>query len=106
MVIADVLLAEVLWELLAIELVQVFAGIGQLVRARQHERIVGVVNDALQMWHLYGVYLGGHVVADEEQLGIRVVHDVVNLVSHELMKNGYRDSPVGQCGQESHGPLA
>ena len=69
-VIVDVFLAEELGKLLAIEFVQVLAGIGQFVRARHHQRVVGVVDDALQMGHLYRVYLSGHMVADKQQLGV------------------------------------
>jgi len=41
------------------------------------------------MWHLHGIYLSCYMVADEQEFGIRVVHDVMNLVGHELMQNRY-----------------
>ena len=104
-VIVDVFLAEELGKLLAIEFVQVLAGIGQFVRARHHQRVVGVVDDALQVRHLYGVYLGGHVVTDKQQFGVRVIHDVVYLVCHELMQDGHGNGSIGQRGQECHSPL-
>ena len=99
------LLAEVLGELLAIELVEVLAGVGQLVSARHHKRVVGVVDDTLQMRHLHGVYLCSHMVADKEQLGIGVIDDVVNLLSHKLMKDGYSNGTIGQRSQEGYSPL-
>ena len=45
------------------------------------------------------------MVAYEEQLGVGVVHDVVNLVAGELVQDGYGNGSVGQCGQEGYGPL-
>ena len=58
------------------------------------------------MGHLHGVYLCGHMVANEQELGVGVVHDIVNLLSHELMQDGYSHGAVGQRSQEGYGPLA
>ena len=104
-VIAYVLLAEVLGELLTVELVQVLAGIGQLVGARHHQRVVGVVDDTLERRHRLRIDDGGHMVADEEQAGLRVVHDVVDLFRIKLVQDGHGDGAVGQCGDEGHSPL-
>ena len=101
-----VLLPEILGEFLAVQLVQVLAGVGQLVGTAEHERVVGVVDDAFQVRHLRRVYLRGHMVAYEEQAGVGVVDDVVNLLRHEFMQDGYCHGPVCQRGQERHGPLA
>ena len=79
------LLAEVFGKFLAVQLVEVLAGISQLVGAGEQQRIVGIVDDTFQMWHLGGVNLGGYVVTDEEQLGIRVIDNVVNLLCHKFM---------------------
>ena len=106
LIVADVLLAEVFRELLAIEFVQVLAGIGQLVRTAHHQRVVGVVDDTFQSRHLLRVDDGGYVVADEEQLRLRVVDDVMYLFGIELMEYGHSYSPVGQRGYEGHCPLA
>ena len=46
------------------------------------------------------------MVADEQELGVRVVHDVVNLLGHELVQDGNSHGAVGQRSQEGHGPLA
>ena len=45
------------------------------------------------------------MITYEEQFGIRVVDDIMNLVCHELMEDRYGDSSVGQGGKESHSPL-
>jgi hypothetical protein len=46
------------------------------------------------------------MVADEQELSVGVVHDIVNLLSHELMQDGYSHGAVGQRSQEGHSPLA
>ena len=48
------------------------------------------------MGHLHGVYLRSHMVSDKEQFGIRVIDDVVNLLGHELVENGYGTGTIGQ----------
>ena len=57
------------------------------------------------MGHLGGVDGGGHDVAHEEELGIRVVHDVVHLVGHELVQDGHGHGAVGERGQEGACPV-
>ena len=64
------------------------------------------VDDAFQSRHLLRVDDGGYVVADEEQLRLRVVDDVMYLFGIELMEYGHSYSPVGQRGNKGHGPLA
>ena len=100
------LLAEVFGELLAVEFVQVFAGVGELVGARDHQRVVRIVDDAFESRHLHGVDDRGHVVAHEEQAGLGVVDDIMDLLRIELVQDGYGDGAVGERGEEGHGPLA
>ena len=45
------------------------------------------------------------MVAHEEQLGLRVVDNVVNLLGIELVEYGYGNGTIGQCGEEGHCPL-
>ena len=105
-VIVDMLLTEVFRILLSIEGVQVLAGIGQLLRARHDERVVRIADDALQVRHLLRVDDASHIVAGKEQLRIRVVHDIMNLLGHEFVQDGHGNGTVGQRGDESHSPLA
>ena len=58
------------------------------------------------MGHLYGVNLCSYMVAHKEQLGVRVIDDVVNLVGHELMQNGHGNGSIGQRSQKGYSPLA
>ena len=104
MVVVDVLLAEVFRILLAKHLVEVFAGVGELLGAADHERIVGDVDDALQSRHLRGVDLRGRHVADEEELGVAVVDDVVDLVGRELVEDGHGHRAIGEDGEEGSSP--
>ena len=104
MVVRHVLLAEILWVLLAEHLIQVLAGIGQLVGARHNQRVVGDVDDALKSRHLCSIDDCCNHVANEQYLRIGVVHDVVNLVGGELVEDGYGNGAIGECGQESHRP--
>ena len=46
------------------------------------------------------------MVAHEEQLGIGVIDDIVNLLRHELVENGHGNSSVGEGSEEGYGPLA
>ena len=103
-VVVDVLLAEVFRILLAKHLVEVFAGVGELLGAADHERIVGDVDDALQSRHLRGVDLRGRHVADEEELGVAVVDDVVDLVGRELVEDGHGHRAIGEDGEEGGSP--
>ena len=100
----DVLLAEVFRILLAKHLDEVFAGVGELFGAADHERIVGDVDDALQSRHLRGVDLRGRHVADEEELGVAVVDDVVDLVGRELVEDGHGHRAIGEDGEEGGSP--
>ena len=62
------LLAEGLGVFLAEKFVEMFACIGQFVGARHHERIVGNVDDTLQMGHLGSIDGGAYYIAHEQQL--------------------------------------
>ena len=95
LVVAHVFLAEVLGELLAVEFVQVLAGVGEFVGAAHHQRVVGIVDDTLQFRHLQRIDDRCHMVADEEQARLGVVDDVMDLFGIELMEDGHSHSPVG-----------
>ena len=99
------LLAEILGEFLAIEFVEVLSGVRQLVRARYHQRVVGIVDDTFQVRHLLWVDDGCYMVAHKEQSGFGMVHDIVYLFCIELMQDRHGNGPVGECGDKSHGPL-
>ena len=77
-VVIDMLFAEVFWELLAVELVEVLAGIGEFISTADHQRVVGVVDDTFERRHLHRIDDCGHVVANKEQAGLRVVYDIVD----------------------------
>ena len=64
-VILHMLLTEVLGELLAIEFVQMFAGIGQLVGTTDHQRIIGIVDDTFQCGHRLRIDDRCHMIAHE-----------------------------------------
>ena len=100
------LFTEKLGIFLAEHLVEMLAGVGEFVGARHDKRVVGYVDDALQPRHLGGIDFRGHHVAHEEQFGIGVVDDVMHLFGHELVQDGHGDGPVGERGQESHGPIS
>ena len=57
----------------------------QLLRAGNHQREVGQVDDALQLRHLLRVNLLRHEVADEKQACLAVIDDVVHLFGVKLM---------------------
>ena len=99
------LLAEVLRILHAKHLIEVLAGISQLICARYHERVVWDIDNTLQSWHLGGIYLSSHYIAHEEQLGVTVVHDVVYLVWHKLVQDRHSDGTVCESSEESHCPV-
>ena len=101
-----VFLTEVFGVFLAIQLVQMLTGIRQFVCAGHHQRVVGVVDDAFQVGHLHRVYLRSHMVTHKEQFGVGVIDDVVYLLCHELVQDGYCHGAVCQRGQERHCPLA
>ena len=97
--------AEVLRELAAVELVQVLAGVGELVGTRHHERVVGNIDDSLESHHLRRVDGGGHDIAHKEELGLGVVYDVMHLVGHKLMENGHGNGPVREHGKKGGSPV-
>ena len=45
------------------------------------------------------------IVADEENLGARVVDDVLDLLAVELMQDRYSYRPIGEGPQETDGPV-
>ena len=103
-IVGHMLASEVLGVLAAEHLVEVLSGIGETVGAREHKRVVGDVDDALEGGHAGAVYLGGHHVADEEELGLAVVDDVVDLVGGELVQDGHGHGTVGDGGEKGACP--
>ena len=104
-VILHMLLTEVLGELLAIEFVQMFAGIGQLVGTTDHQRIIGIVDDTFQCGHRLRVDNRSHMITYEQQAGFRMIHDVMNLFSVELMQDGNGNCTIGEGSKECYSPL-
>ena len=98
-------LAESLWIFLAEEFVEMFARKRQLVRARQHERVVGYIYDAFERRHLRGVYRRGYDIAYKQQLCLAVIDDIVNLIGGELMEHRHCHGTVCQRGDECHCPV-
>ena len=80
-------------------------GVCQFVGARERKRIVGNVYYALQSRHLGSVNLCSHHIADEEELCLAVVYDVVYLFGSELVQHRHRYRPVGKSGKKSHSPV-
>ena len=104
-VIIHMFLAEVFGEFLAIELIEVFAGVGQLVGTTDHQRIIGVVDDAFKRGHCHRVDNGGNMIAHKQQTCFRVIDNIMDLFGIELMQDGNGDSAVGECCQEGDSPL-
>ena len=104
--VTDTLLPEGHGILAAKHQVQVLAGVGELLRAGQHEREVRNVDDAFKCRHLLWVD-GLHCkVANEEELGFGMVYNVVYLLAVEFMEDWHRNGSVGECCQEGHSPVA
>ena len=95
MIVVHMLAAEILGELAPVELVEMLAGIGELVGAREGERIVGDIDYSFERRHLGGVHLSADDVAHEENLRFAVVDDVVYLFGCELMQYGHCHGSVG-----------
>ena len=104
LVIGHMFLAEVLGILVTEHLVEMLTRVGQLVGTREHQRIVGEIDDALKSGHLGAIYLGGDDIAHEEQLGVAVVDNVVYLFGGKLVQDGYSYGTIGERGQEGTGP--
>ena len=104
--VADVLCTEVHRVALAEEAVEVLARELYFLRARDKDLVLvaGVGEHAFEARHLLGVDLRPHLVAHEEELGLGVVHKVVNLLRVELVEDGHCHSTVGQRGQEGYAP--
>ena len=82
-----------------------FARVRELVRAREEQRVVGNVDDAFEIGHFRGIDGRGDDIANEKQLGVAVVHDVVNLVGREFVENRHGDGSVGERGEVGGGPV-
>ena len=100
--VGHVLLAEELGILTAEKFVEMLAGFGELFGARNEERVVGNVNDAFQMGHFVGVERGPYHVARKEDFGLRVVDNVVYLLSLELVEDGHDHCSVGKRSHEGY----
>ena len=105
LVVGYVLSAEILGVFASEHLVEVFAGVGELVGAREAERVVGYVDDAFQSWHPHGIDLCGHDISHEEELRLAVVDDVMDLFGCELVEHWHGDGSIGESGEECHCPV-
>ena len=105
LVVVHVFGTEVLGEFGTEERVEVFSGIGQFVGSRNHERVVGYIDDTLQLRHLSGVDGGCHHVADKEELRLAMVYDMMNLFWQKFMQDGNSHGTIGQGSEKSHGPV-
>ena len=68
--------------------------------------IVDDAEDTFQLGHLVGIKALEYLVLHKEQLGIRVVNDVVNGLRVELMQYGYCYCTVSGDGKECCTPTA
>ena len=66
----------------------------------KHQGEVGQIDNAFNVRHSVRCNLRGHHVTHEQELGFRMVHDVVNLLGIELVKDGNSNGTVGQRGEE------
>ena len=106
LIILYIVRAEVHGVLLAEEPVEVLAGIGHLFRAAVQDAVfvAGVGEDAFQSRHFLDIELRPYLFAHEEQLGIGVVHDVMDLFRVELVEDGHSHGTVAQRGQKGDAP--
>lgn len=81
------------------------AGIGEAVGTRYDKRIVGNVDNAFKGRHLGGIYFGSYNIANKEQFGIAVVHNVVYLVGRKLVEDRHGDGTIRESSKESHAPM-
>ena len=103
--VGNVLLAEILGIFAAKKLVEVLASLGKAVRTRYEQRIVGNVDDTLELRHGLGIKVGPNLVASEEQTGTAMVDNVVHLMSHKLVQDGHSYATITERGQESRSPV-
>ena len=94
----DVLLAEILGIFLAEQGVESLACFRQFFAARHQHRVVQVADDTLQVRHLPGIERGPYLITDEEQAGVTVVDDVVDLLGGKFVEDGNDNGAVGQGG--------
>ncbi len=104
-VVVHMLLAEIFRIFLAKNLIEMLAGISEFVGAAHRKRIVGYVDDTLQIHHLSGVNLCSHHITHEEQFCLAVVHDVVYLLRQKLVEDRHSHGAIGQSGEECHSPV-
>ena len=81
------------------------SGIGELLAAGYHQRVVWYIDDAFQRGHLFRVYLRGGHVTHEKQLGLAMVDDVMYLLWSELVLYGYGHRSISERGQEGYTPM-
>ena len=92
-------------ELLSEKTVQVLAGINHLVGAAHEKRVINDVDDSLHLRHGFGIQVLPDLLADKQQFGLAVVHDVVNLIGLEFMQNRHRYGTISQCSQKGGSPM-
>ena len=105
LVIIEVLGAEILRILLAERLVEVLADEGALLGVGIQE-LEGIdLDDRRQAGHL----LLGEAFPDdlvhEQDAGLGMVHEIVDIAGLEFVQDGNGDGPVGEGGEETHAPV-
>ena len=82
-----------------------FARVGEFVGPRNEQRIVGNVDNAFKIGHFRGIDGGCDDIAYEQQFGVAMVHDVVDLVGCEFVENRHCDGSVGERCEIGGGPV-
>ena len=83
--VADMFFAEIFGILLPEHFIQMFAGVIQLLAARDEDGEICHHHDAFQQRHGAFVQVLPYLIAYKQQFGFGVVHDVVHIVCLELM---------------------
>ena len=104
--VADMLLAEIFGIFMAKHLIQVLAGISELFATREMKREVGQIDNSLQPVHLIGIHVLYYIVTHKENTGVRMVHDVMNLIGIKLMKDRDNHGTIGERSQECYCPMS
>ena len=68
------------------------------------EGIVGHVEDGYEAGHLLGVYALQYLVGDEEEPGLTMSNDMMDLVGEEIGQYGHNDGSVGDSSHEGYCP--
>ena len=68
--------------------------VGHDLCSRNEQRVVGDADDSFEFRHSFGIDFRPNHVACKKEFRLRVVHDVVYLLSFELVQNGYSHCAV------------